>query len=322
MRINQAVFMGIDVSKLHLDIAVRPTNERFQTENTSEGIAQWVTQIQALRPTLVVLEATGGWEIAVTVALAAAEIAVAVVNPRQVRDFAKFLGRLAKTDKIDAVILARFAEAIQPEPRTLPDEQTQQLKAILVRRRQLIEMLVAEKNRLGLTHAMIKPHLQEHIIWLEQEVADIDQDLHQRLRNSPLWREKEDLLRSVKGIGPVTATTLLAELPELGQLNRKQIAALVGVAPFNCDSGNMHGRRVIWGGRACVRNVLYMAALSACRFNPVIRTFYDHLIQAGKLKKVALVACMRKLLTILNAMLRSGKPWQPELAATKLPIAS
>jgi transposase len=322
MRINQAVFMGIDVSKLHLDIAVRPTNERFQTENTSEGIAQWVTQIQALRPTLVVLEATGGWEIAVTVALAAAEIAVAVVNPRQVRDFAKFLGRLAKTDKIDAVILARFAEAIQPEPRTLPDEQTQQLKAILVRRRQLIEMLVAEKNRLGLTHAMIKPHLQEHIIWLEQEVADIDQDLHQRLRNSPLWREKEDLLRSVKGIGPVTATTLLAELPELGQLNRKQIAALVGVAPFNCDSGNMHGRRAIWGGRACVRNVLYMAALSACRFNPVIRTFYDHLIQAGKLKKVALVACMRKLLTILNAMLRSGKPWQPELAATKLPIAS
>jgi transposase len=242
MSINQAVFMGIDVSKLHLDIAVRPTNERFQTENTSEGIAQWVTQIQALRPTLVVLEATGGWEIAVTVALAAAEIAVAVVNPRQVRDFAKFLGRLAKTDKIDAVILARFAEAIQPEPRTLPDEQTQQLKAILVRRRQLIEMLVAEKNRLGLTHAMIKPHLQEHIIWLEQEVADIDQDLHQRLRNSPLWREKEDLLRSVKGIGPVTATTLLAELPELGQLNRKQIAALVGVAPFNCDSGNMHGR--------------------------------------------------------------------------------
>jgi transposase len=248
MRINQAVFMGIDVSKLHLDIAVRPTNERFQTENTSEGIAQWVTQIQALRPTLVVLEATGGWEIAVTVALAAAEIAVAVVNPRQVRDFAKFLGRLAKTDKIDAVILARFAEAIQPEPRTLPDEQTQQLKAILVRRRQLIEMLVAEKNRLGLTHAMIKPHLQEHIIWLEQEVADIDQDLHQRLRNSPLWREKEDLLRSVKGIGPVTATTLLAELPELGQLNRKQIAALVGVAPFNCDSGNMHGRRGIGAG--------------------------------------------------------------------------
>jgi transposase len=322
MSINQAVFMGIDVSKLHLDIAVRPTNERFQTENTSEGIAQWVTQIQALRPTLVVLEATGGWEIAVTVALAAAEIAVAVVNPRQVRDFAKFLGRLAKTDKIDAVILARFAEAIQPEPRPLPDEQTQQLKAILVRRRQLIEMLVAEKNRLGLTHAMIKPHLQEHIIWLEQEVADIDQDLHQRLRNSPLWREKEDLLRSVKGIGPVTATTLLAELPELGQLNRKQIAALVGVAPFNCDSGNMHGRRAIWGGRACVRNVLYMAALSACRFNPVIRTFYDHLIQAGKLKKVALVACMRKLLTILNAMIRSGKPWQPELAATKLPIAS
>jgi transposase len=322
MSINQAVFMGIDVSKLHLDIAVRPTNERFQTENTSEGIAQWVTQIQALRPTLVVLEATGGWEIAVTVALAAAEIAVAVVNPRQVRDFAKSLGRLAKTDKIDAVILARFAEAIQPEPRTLPDEQTQQLKAILVRRRQLIEMLVAEKNRLGLTHAMIKPHLQEHIIWLEQEVADIDQDLHQRLRNSPLWREKEDLLRSVKGIGPVTATTLLAELPELGQLNRKQIAALVGVAPFNCDSGNMHGRRAIWGGRACVRNVLYMAALSACRFNPVIRTFYDHLIQAGKLKKVALVACMRKLLTILNAMIRSGKPWQPELAATKLPIAS
>lgn len=315
-------FVGIDVSKVHLDIASRSTGKQWQVKNDSEGIAELIQQLRALKPTLIVLEATGGLETAVTASLAAAGLQVAVINPRQARDFGKSLGRLAKTDKIDAEMLARFAEAIRPEPRSLPDEQTQELQAVLVRRRQLVEMLVAEKNRFPLAHRTMKPHIQEHITWLEKELGDIDKDLHQRLQNSPLWREKEDLLRSVKGIGPVTATTLLAELPELGHLNRKKIAALVGVAPFNCDSGKMHGKRAIWGGRACVRNALYMATLSATRCNEIIKAYYEHLIQAGKFPKVALVACMRKLLTILNAMVRSGTYWQPHLAKTKNKIGA
>ncbi len=311
------VFVGIDVSKAHLDVAVRPSGERWQFDNTLEGMAPLVIQLLPLPPSLIVLEATGGWEVSVTASLAAAGLAVAVVNPRQVRDFAKSLGRLAKTDKIDAMILARFAEAVRPEVRPLPDAQTQALQAVLVRRRQLIEMLVAEKNRLSLTHATMRPRLAEHITWLETELAELDQQLHDQLQASPVWREKEDLLRSVKGVGPVTATTLLAELPELGLLNRKQIAALVGVAPFNCDSGRHQGKRAIWGGRATVRTCLYMAAMSAVQHNVVIKPFYERLMAAGKKKKVALVACMRKLLTILNAMLRSRKPWQPALAAPK-----
>jgi transposase len=314
---HSSIFVGIDVSKAHLDIAVRPSGERRQVANDSEGIAELVAWLAGLKPTLIVLEATGGLETAVTAALAGAGLSVAVINPRQARDFAKSIGKLAKSDKIDAAMLARFAEAIRPAVRVLPDEQTQQLQAVLVRRRQLIDMLVAEKNRLAMTHATVKPQVKEHIAWLEQALEQIDQELHDLLQASPVWREKEDLLRSVKGVGPVTATTLLAELPELGQLNRKKIAALVGVAPFNCDSGKMHGKRAIWGGRACVRNALYMAALSASRHNPVIQDFYQHLIKAGKLHKVALVACMRKLLTILNAILRSGKPFQPKLAEPK-----
>jgi transposase len=316
---HHPVFVGIDISKAHLDIAVRPSGERWQADNTLEGIAPLVEKLLGLAPTLIVLEATGGFEMAVTAALVAAGLPVAVINPRQARDFAKSLGRLAKTDKIDAAILARFAEAIRPEPRSLPDAATQALQATVVRRRQLIEMMVAEKNRLPMTHASIQPRLQEHILWLQAELKELDQDLQDQLRNSPIWREKEQILLSVTGVGPVTTVTLLADLPELGQLNRKQIAALVGVAPFNCDSGKMHGKRAIWGGRACVRTVLYMATLSASRTNPVIKTFYERLIKAGKLPKVALVACMRKLLTILNAMVCSGKPWQPDLAASKVP---
>jgi transposase len=309
-------FIGIDVSKAHLDITVRPSGEHRQVENTEEGIADLVAWIGPLKPELIVLEATGGFESAVVAALALAGLPVAVVNPRQVRDFAKSLGKLAKTDKIEADMLARFAEAIRPEPRSLPDEQTQQLQALVVRRRQLIEMLVTEKNRLPLTHLKMKPRLKEHIAWLESALAQLDQELHDQLQASPVWREKDDLLRSVKGIGPVTATTLLAELPELGKLNRKQMAALVGVAPFNCDSGKMRGKRTIWGGRACVRNALYIATLSARRHNPVIQVFYQRLIKAGKLYKVALVACMRKLLTNLNAILRTRKPWQPKLVTS------
>jgi transposase len=323
MSTSQAsVFIGIDVSKAHLDIAVRPSGESWRVDNRAEGITGLVERVRGLQPTLIVLEATGGLETDVAVALAAAGLPVAVVNPRQVRDFAKSLGRLAKTDKIDAAVLARFAEAVRPEVRTIPDEQTRQLQAVLVRRRQLIDILVAEKNRLPGTHATMRSHVKDHIVWLEAELEELDQDLHERLRNSPVWREKEDLLRSVKGIGPVTSTTLLAELPELGQLDRKKIAALVGVAPFNCDSGKMRGKRAIWGGRACVRNALYMSALSASQHNPILRDFYQRLVKAGKKRKVALVACMRKLLTILNAMLRSGTSWQPKLAASKSPATA
>lgn len=317
-----SVFIGIDVSKAHLDIAVRPSGERWQVDNNSEGIAGLVERIRNLQPTLIVLEATGKLETAVTAALAAAGLAVAVINPRQARDFAKSVGRLAKTDKIDAAMLAWFAEAIRPAVRKIADEQTQQLQAVLVRRRQVIDILVGEKNRLPLTHASMRTHVKDHIVFLEAELEQLDQDLHDQLRNSPVWREKEDLLRSVKGVGPVTATTLLAELPELGQLNRKKIAALVGVAPFNCDSGKMRGKRAIWGGRACVRHALYMAALSASQHNPILRDFYQRLVKAGKQRKVALVACMRKLLTILNAMIHSGTPWQPKLAASKSPATT
>lgn len=317
-----SVYVGIDVSKAQLDVAVRPSGERWQVDNNREGIEKLVKRLSGLPASLIVLEATGGLETAVVAALAAAGLDVAVINPRQARDFAKSVGRLAKTDEIDAAMLAWFAEAIHPEPRQIPDEQTQQLQAVLVRRRQLIEMLVAEKNRLPMTHATQQSHVQEHITWLESQLEQLDEDLQRQLRNSPVWREKEDLLRSVKGVGPVTTTTLLAELPELGLLNRKKIAALVGVAPFNCDSGKMRGKRAIWGGRACVRNALYMATLSASQHNVVIRPFYQRLIKAGKLPKVALVACMRKLLTILNAMIRSRTSWQPKFAASKTPATA
>lgn len=312
------LFIGIDVSKAHLDIAVRPGQLHWQVENTTTGIDELIAKLRPMAPTLIVLEATGGYETACAAGLAAAGFAVAVINPRQARDFAKSLGRLAKTDKVDASDLARFGEALRPEPRPLPDEASRHLQAVLVRRRQIIEILVAEKNRISATQdAAVRIRMQEHITWLEQELEDLDQDLDNQLRNSPLWREKENLLCSVKGVGPVTATTLLAELPELGQLDRRKIAALVGVAPFNRDSGRQRGKRAIWGGRASVRQVLYMATLSASQHNPVIRAFYQRLLQAGKPNKVALVACMRKLLTILNAMIRHGTPWQPQLPASK-----
>lgn len=311
------IFIGIDVSKAHLDIAVRPAGTLWRVDNTLEGIAQLVEQLRPLQPHLIVLEATGGYQTSAATSLAAAQFAVAVINPRQARDFARSIGRLAKTDRIDAALLARFGEAVRPEPHRLPDPQAQAWQALLVRRRQLIEMLVAEKNRLSLTHPTLKARLQEHIDWLEKELTEIDQELHDQLRGSPLWREKEDLLRSVPGVGPVTAATLLIELSELGQLDRKRIAALVGVAPYNCDSGQRRGKRAIWGGRSSVRQILYMATLSATRFNPVIQAHFQHLIAQGKPFKVALVACMRKLLTILNAMLKSGKAWQPHLAMPK-----
>lgn len=303
------VFVGIDVSKEQLDIALRPGGTR-SVPNDEAGFAQLLACLNAVPPTLVVLEATGGLEIPLTGALVAAGVPVVVVNPRQVRDFAKATGKLAKTDALDAQVLAQFAEAIQPAPRPLPDDQTQMLAALLTRRRQLVEMLTAEKNRLASARTPVRKNLRAHITWLERALQDADTDLAEAIRQSPVWREKDELLRSVPGVGPVLTTTLLANLPELGTLTHKQIAALVGVAPLNRDSGTLRGTRTVWGGRAQVRTALYMATIVAARFNPVIRTFYRRLCAAGKAKKVALVACMRKLLTILNAMLKHRTPWQ------------
>lgn len=304
-----SIFVGIDVSKAQLDVALRPDG-RFAVPNDEPGVAQLLTHLKAISPTLVVLEATGGVELPVTTALALAGMPVVVVNPRQVRDFAKATGQLAKTDALDAGVLARFAEAIRPTPRRLPDAQTQELAALVTRRRQLIEMLTAEKNRLASARMVIRKQLRAHITWLERALDQADTDLAEAIRQSPVWREKEELLRSVPGIGPVLTTTLLANLPELGTLTHKQIAALVGVAPLNRDSGTLRGKRTVWGGRAQVRAALYMAAIVAARFNPVIRAFYQRLCASGKAKKVALVACMRKLLTIVNAMLKHRMPWR------------
>jgi transposase len=278
--------------------------------NEEAGVAALVARLRSLRPALVVCEATGGFERAVIAALAAAGLPVVVANPSQVRDFARATGQLAKTDRLDAQILARFAEAIRPPIRPVPDEQTQALAALVARRRQLIELLTAEKNRLRLAAQPIQTRLRAHITWLEKELASTNTDLEATIRLSPVWRDKEAVLWSVPGVGPVLITTLFANLPELGPLTRKEVAALAGVAPFPRDSGTLKGRRAIWGGRAHVRAVLDMAALVATRRNPVIRAFYQHLCQAGKAKKLALTACMRKLLTILNAMLKSGTPWR------------
>jgi len=306
-----ACFVGIDVAKATLDIAVRPGGERWSVSNDEAGIGAVVARLQPLAPALIVLEATGGFETATVAAVAAAGLAVVVANPRQVRDFARATGQLAKTDILDAQVLALFAERVRPEVRPLPDGAVQMLDALLTRRRQLLEMLVAEQNRLDFAAAAVRRDITQHIHWLQRRLRDVDGDLEQAIHASPLWRAKEDLLRSVPGVGPVVSRTLLGELPELGTLTHKQIAALVGVAPRACDSGTLRGKRMVWGGRAPVRAALYMAALVAARRNPVIRAFYERLRAAGKPAKVALVACMRKLLTILNAILRTGIPWRP-----------
>lgn len=303
--------IGIDVSKDTLDIEVLPSGRHWQEPNTEPALLALANEIQVLRPVRIVLEATGGWETQAVSILADAGLPVIVVNPRQVRDFGRATGELAKTDRIDAHLLALFAERVRPELRTLPDEAAQALSALLARRRQVVDMLTAERQRRDRASKSLRKEIQQHIDWLNQHLAEIDRDLRDSLRASPLWREKEDLLKSMPGVGDVLALTLVADLPELGQLDRKQIAALVGVAPFNRDSGKLRGRRSIWGGRASIRAVLYMAALVATRFNPTIRTFYQRLLLAGKPKKVALVACMRKLLTILNAMIKHHRPWSP-----------
>ncbi len=310
------IYAGVDVSKDRLDVCVRQgdagrhDDDTFFVPHDDAGIDALVSRLVEERPVLVILEATGGFERAVVAALAAEGLPVAVVNPRQARDFARATGRLAKTDKIDAEILARFAEAIHPSPKPLPDEEIRALQGILARRRQLIGMLTAENNRLHSATKPVAKRIAAHIRWLEKELSRTNRDLEQAIKDSPALRENEALLRSVPGVGPVLARTLLAEVPELGTLTHKRLAALVGVAPLNRDSGTFRGRRGVWGGRADVRAALYMGALVAARRNPAVRQFYERLLAAGKLKKVALVACMRKLLSILNAVLKHRTPWR------------
>jgi transposase len=306
---DTAAYVGIDVAKARLDVAVRPSGEQWVTATDTASLDALVGRLQALQPDLIVLEATGGREGPAVAAVAAAGLPVAVVNPRQVRDFARAMGQLAKTDVLDAQVLAHFAQLVHPRPRPLPDAQAQELSALLARRRQLIGMLTAERQRLDTALPAVQTHIHRHLAWLEQELADLDHTLSERVQASPVWRERENLLRSAPGIGPTTALTLLAELPELGRLDRKAIAALVGVAPLSCESGTWRGRRIVWGGRARVRTALYMAALVASRHNPIIAAFYTRLCAAGKPKKVALTACMHKLLTILNAIVRQDIPW-------------
>ncbi len=291
-------------------MAVHATREHWRVAYDTVGGKQVVTQLLALAPTLIVLEATGGLETRVVSALAAAQLPVVVVNPRQVRAFAQAAGILAKTDRLDAHVLAHFAAAMRPTPRPLPDAATQQLSAVLTRRQQVVDMLTAEKNRLlQQTESALRKRLRAHITWLTQELGRTEKELTQLIQQSPAWRVQDDLLQSAKGVGPVVSQTLLAEVPELGRLNRKQVAALIGVAPLNHDSGSHRGKRCIWGGRARVRAVLYMGALAAVKWNPVIKAFYERLLAAGKHKKVALTACMRKLLTILNAMIQHQTKW-------------
>jgi len=304
------VFVGVDVAKAELVVALRPGGESWALPNDPTGVAQLLKRLRPHTPVLVVFEATGGYERAAVAVLAAAGLPLVVANPRQVRDFARSTGQLAKTDRIDAHILALFAERVRPEPRPLPDESTRTLNALLTRRRQILEMLTAERNRLEHAVPAVRRDLIQHIRWLERRLRDVDHDLDRTVQSSPVWRAKENLLRSTPGIGPVVSRTLIGDLPELGALNRKQIAALVGVAPLARDSGTLRGKRLIWGGRAPVRAALYMAALVASRRNPVICAFYTRLVDAGKPKKVALAACMRKLLTILNAMMKTNTAWK------------
>jgi transposase len=312
------MFVGIDVAKAELVVSVLPSVERFTVANDERGVRTLVERLRPIAPQLIVLEATGGYELLAVAALVAAGLPALVVNPRQVRDFAKATGQLAKTDRIDADVLARFADVVRPALRAVPDEQAQELEALLTRRRQLLEMLQAEKNRTGQVFGkgkrLVKKSLKSHIAFLERELRMTDTDLGDMVKASPAWRERDELQQSVPGVGPVLSRTLLAALPELGRLSRREIAKLVGVAPLSRDSGTMRGRRFVQGGRSIVRAVLYMAALVATKRNAAIRVFYVRLVAAGKPKKLALVACMRKLLTMLNTIVRTNTPWSNDIA--------
>ena len=312
---ERSLFVGIDVAKDFLDVHVRPRDETWRVPNDAAGHDTLRQRLAIMPDVLIVLEATGGYEVAVVGALAGAGLAVVVANPRQIRAYARATGQLAKTDTLDARIIARFAEGVRPDVRPLPTEQTQALDEMVTRRRQLVEMLGAEKNRRRVVRdRRVQQRVEAHIAWLKRALRELDRDLQATIRSSPVWRETEDLLRSVKGVGPIMTATMLAELPELGHLTRRKIAALVGVAPINRDSGQFRGRRMIRGGRPAVRRVLYMATVTAIRRNPVIRAFYQRLRANGRLPKVAMTAAMRKLLTILNAMVRDGRAWQHQIA--------
>jgi transposase len=305
--------VGIDVSKAALDCAALPSKAQFQVTNDIAGIAELVRRLTELKPDLVVLEASGGYETAAASALAGALLRIAVVNPRQVRDFAKATGKLAKTDRIDARVLAAFGIAIDPQVTQLPDEDTRALQGLLARRSQLVAMRTQELNRLSQSAPAVRPQIKDHVAWLNEAIRRCDIDLTAKLRSSSAWKAKEDLLRSMPGIGAINSRMLMAGLPELGKLNRQKISALVGLAPFNRDSGKFKGQRRIWGGRAQIRQALYMAALTAKRCNPVVRTLYQRLTARGKPHKVAMVACMRKMLTILNTMAKNNAHWNPNL---------
>jgi len=317
---SDGVFIGIDVSKAHLDVAIHGSSEVRRVRNDEKGIEELVSEFLDVRPTLVVLEATGGFEMPVAVALAAVQVPLVIVNPRQTRDFARSTGQLSKTDAIDAHGLALFAARVRPEVRELPSEEAQELDALVSRRRQIVGMLTQEKNRLGFALGPVQKGIRKHITWLERQLSDVDADLDARIRKSPVWASKSDLLQSVPGVGPNLSRTLIAELPELGTLTHKQIAALVGVAPRARDSGKFRGKRMIWGGRAPVRTALYLSVWSASRWNPVIRLFYDRLRAQGKPPRVAQTACMRKLITILNAMVRDGRFWDPSIPLAQLQL--
>jgi transposase len=309
------IWIGIDVSKTRLDVAVGEDGENWSAGNDDQGIAKTVERCSQFHPQLVVVESTGGLESRLVSELYLAKVPVALVNPRRVREFAKATGLLAKTDKLDARLLTRFGQAVKPDPTCLPSEEEQLLSAMVTRRRQLIDMRTAETNRLPTAHVSMRSSIENLLSWLNEQITALELKIDEFIQNHPYFKAKDDILRSVPGIGPVTAAIVISDLPELGKLDRKKIAALVGVAPFNDDSGFHKGKRRVNGGRPNVRTVLYMAAISASRFNPIIRSFYEHLLMMGKLKKVALVACMRKLLTILNAMLRDQKSWQPAIVA-------
>lgn len=311
---TSGIFMGIDISKSWLDIAIHESNISWRLGNDEIGIADLVKRLKELKPTLIVLEATGGFEMQLVAQLAHARLPVVVTNPRKVRAFARSTGKLAKTDKLDAKMLAHFAAAIKPPVRPLPSEEEELLTGLMVRRRQLVDMLTVEKNRLHTVRPSLRDDIREHIAWLQDKLSKLDKEIDLFVKKTPLWREKDVVLRSSPGVGRVTSCTLLAMLPELGTINRQEIAALVGVAPVNKDSGRKQGKRRIYGGRETVRSVLFMAALSATKCNPRIKQFYEDLLRRGKEKKVALTACMRKLLVILNAMLRTNQPWRTEIS--------
>lgn len=310
---TEPVYVGMDVSKATIDICVSD-GEAWQVANDDRSMDGLCARIASLQPALVILEATGGYELRAAGALAAVHLPVLIVNPRHVRSYARSVGQLAKTDRIDARIIARYAAAVQPEPRPLPDAETREIEALITRRRQLVGMITAEGNRLGTAPAITRKEIKTHLAWLRRQLAKINERIDDSVRRSPIWRAKDDLLQSVPGIGDATSRTLLVLLPELGTLNKKQIAALVGVAPFNRDSGSLRGRRRVWGGRARVRAALYMATLVGTRCNPILKAFYTRLRETGKQAKVALVACMHKLLIVVNAMVRDGRTWDASYA--------